>query len=696
MPQKKKNGQKKAPEQRERQRSDGSQAGNTDQGQGTVASPASIASPSRAEPSNVESTHGHLGHSSKGYMRALTAIDHLFSTTTDDAELLPPLKATYDAIKMALQSMTEINMAEELGPLIKSIGCHLVTIENHVSKLEEDHKFGLPPLPFDSDVKELLWFYLIRLQVSYRNFLEKQEMNAISRMKLANTLLEIPQDLDDAFQSYTSGLILPATAERPNFSLAGTINVYGIQHRSCLQGTREKTLKAIYSWVENQSFGNRLFCLIDVAGSGKSTISKHMAVEWNRERRMVARFFFSRDSVTTMSTNTFCTTVGDAFAHQDPTFKVVMDEFKTRPDYSYLSFEEQFEGLVATPLRSLSRQAILIIDGMDECNNTHGGRTQLLITLAEHLPSIPCLWVFMTSRPEKDIKAWASKTVGVHCTNFMQLEGDNKDVEKYIKYMLNDYLPSLQEAVYAVVCHAEGLFIWARIACDLLVKTTNIKDLLGSLGKEVTLDHLYMIALEQSVPLDKYSRQATVLVLSMILAAREPLSIADLEKLSPRPDVIEPVVTSLGSVLLYEHREDPIRLLHATLREFLTGASRAGPWHVQLGLGNHILTSGCIEFINQITNDGVDIRTMDEVSKRMLKYSSLSWIHHCGNSCRKLGLNKRVTELLEKGYHHSLDAMFVATRAGAADTVVSLCHHNMVNLWFKVPLEVYLLFSHHQ
>ena len=332
-------------------------------------------------------------------------------------------------------------------------------------------------------------------------------------------------------------------------------NVYGVQHFSCLEGTREKTRAAIGEWADEKGSDKPIFLLQDVAGSGKSTVANHMFGEWTREKRLVARFFFSRDK-TTRSTNLFCSTVATAFTELDPTFKDHSEKFEKRRDFTLLSFEELFNGLVIPPLEELDRDAILIIDALDECDNEDGSRDELLNVLRGHLSSIPRLRIFATGRPERDIKLWARKS-GVGCANFNQLEGGDKDVEIYIKSRLQDLPVNIGDRIYHVIKRAEGVFIWARIACDSILKTADVGGLLEELGEEVTLDSLYEVALGQSIPKDSRSQQAFTAVLQMILACQdqEPLSIAELEGLSPNPGIVEQMVTCLGAVLLYKDRE---------------------------------------------------------------------------------------------------------------------------------------------
>jgi hypothetical protein len=385
-----------------------------------------------------------------------------------------------------------------------------------------------------------------------------------------------------------------------------------------------------------------------------------MVEEWDAKGWLVGRFFFSRDTAETMSTRLFCSTVSDAFAALNKDFKALATQFKERPDFQHLSFEKQFEGLVAIPLRKLSERAILTIDALDECED----RVKVLEILRNKLSSIPLLRTLITGRPEPDIKQWAKEVDGILITDFRELEGDNRDVDIYVLSRLQG-MSSIQDRV---IRRADGLFIWARITCDLLIKSYDIEGLLaqleGPLEGDDNLDSVYRIALEQATPGDQPSQRAMLRVLQTILAARKSLSIAELEKLSPwgGNGVVQRIIEGLGSLLLYRDREDPIRLLHTTPREFLTERKRAGTFYIQTKRGHYMLALVSLNIIQQRSSLGVD--TQDETSSRQgvsfyemiinailrtFDYASSSWAHHCTMSWGKLALNGQIQEFVHDG-----------------------------------------------
>jgi hypothetical protein len=305
-----------------------------------------------------------------------------------------------------------------------------------------------------------------------------------------------------------------------------------------------------------------------------------------------------------MNMREFCSTISDAYASKNHKLKADIDKFKEQPDWKRLSFEEQYEGLVAGPLRALSCRAILTIDALDECE----GREELMETLSNKQSSVPLLRTFVTGRPESDIKEWGEKADGVRVANFQELEGPNEDVERYIRSRLEDATTDIKNRV---IGRAEGLFIWARIACDLLRNSLDsdrkLEELEGPSKGVSKLDSLYSVALKQATKDDKESRQIIVQVLQMVLAMRTPLTIEDLEEISPWKgrDVVRRTIARLGSLLLIEGPHDPIRLLHTTFREFLTSRERACQWFVQLRSGHYALARGSLRIIEDYSSTDV-------------------------------------------------------------------------------------------
>ena len=93
----------------------------------------------------------------------------------------------------------------------------------------------------------------------------------------------------------------------------------------------------------------------------------------------------------------------------------------------------------------------------------------------------------------------------------------------------------------------------------------------------------------------------------MLLAMQTPLSIADLEEIWPwsEKDVVQLTIARLGSLLLSQGPNDPIRLLHATFREFLTSRERAGKYFIQLQFGHYTVARGSLRILGHYSSPDI-------------------------------------------------------------------------------------------
>jgi hypothetical protein len=376
----------------------------------------------------------------------------------------------------------------------------------------------------------------------------------------------------------------------------GAATVEGDQYATLfLNGTRTNTIQDICRWVEQTDNTPWMYCLLDVAGSGKSTVTKHLVTKWTDEERLVGRFFFSRDSDELRSTKLFASKISEQYSNQSEEFKTFLEKCKKPSDDS---IERTFAAIVIEPLRALNKSAILVIDALDECDNSpqSRARSRFFSTLKTHYRSVPNLRIFATGRPESDIKD-SLQELSAHVKNFRELEGSNNpDVDRYIRWRLSRH--DNRDQVDRIVELSDGHFIWARIACDLFCASIDQDSLISKLEKVVLgegrLKDLYQVALTQSLPSDSDSQQAASFLLQIIFAAQEPLSISDLEELSPYPKVVGKTVNVLGSLLIHDGRDGPIRPLHLTFREFITRRPLGNEPFIQLEFGHRTLVSACV------------------------------------------------------------------------------------------------------
>ena len=132
------------------------------------------------------------------------------------------------------------------------------------------------------------------------------------------------------------------------------VNARGNQHETCTEGTRVEMLDDITRWATNTD-AEPMIALIDQAGTGKSTISAHLARQWEEECALLSRFFFSKPMGIT-SAQGVATTLAWAMAARIPLLRSFIVKALEDKSISELSMEDKLDSLVFTPLRKLKEE----------------------------------------------------------------------------------------------------------------------------------------------------------------------------------------------------------------------------------------------------------------------------------------------------------------------------------------------------
>ncbi|PVF93271.1 hypothetical protein CPB86DRAFT_742887, partial [Serendipita vermifera] len=234
-------------------------------------------------------------------------------------------------------------------------------------------------------------------------------------------------------------------------------------HRACLPGTRVQVLNAINTWVDDPS-SDQVLWLTDVAGSGKSTIARHLAEQWEKSERLGGVFFFNKNSVDATNTRLFCSTIATQLAdhprYQSQLQSSIVNGMKKLGATS--SFKDHLLKLVIEPSKGLD--LILVIDALDECKEVE--RNTLLECLLSSIEQSPRLKLFITSRPELDIEQslhrYRSHTDNLHRA---ELKGNQADIEIFVKDQMKDFTILSSKDVGLLCKRVSCLFILASTAC---------------------------------------------------------------------------------------------------------------------------------------------------------------------------------------------------------------------------------------
>ncbi|KDR67170.1 hypothetical protein GALMADRAFT_18872, partial [Galerina marginata CBS 339.88] len=185
----------------------------------------------------------------------------------------------------------------------------------------------------------------------------------------------------------------------------------------CHPNTRIAVLDKIMKWIRGLDPETRdalIMWLNGPAGSGKSAIARSIAERCYEEGILVASYFFARSDPTRNHGRSLIATIAYQASTRFPDIRDGIIRAVDRDPFVFThSLEAQILALIVTPLRELidagyfntpDSARIIIIDGLDECNDRSSQvkiLTAISTTLQRH--RLPLIFL-IASRPEHDIR----------------------------------------------------------------------------------------------------------------------------------------------------------------------------------------------------------------------------------------------------------------------------------------------------
>jgi len=384
----------------------------------------------------------------------------------------------------------------------------------------------------------------------------------------------------------------------------------------CHENTRVAVLEKIGDWVdlviEITAF---IMWLYGAAGAGKSAIARTMAEKLHGRQQLLATFFFSRQDSSRNHIKSVIATLAYNIALSVPESRpLIVATIENDPHILSRPFAHQLEQLIFGPLQRLSQQGVvyptvIVIDGLDECLN-HEERTTLLhaISTAAGQDSAP-LKFLITSRSEVPIARVFSATPVVEVSARHSLDDEPEsmdDVEYFLsakfdeikrthpsrRHISQDW-PSLQ-AKADLMQKSSGQFIYPAtviryissprhspmLRLDMILK---VQPLSGE-SPFAQLDALYRYILLSCEDVELALR-----IIGMCLLSTKALDVPwslwpfpsaliapeNMDKiLGLHPGDVQRSLEDLGSLIEYKGDDIPLRVLHASLFDFLSDPTR--------------------------------------------------------------------------------------------------------------------------
>jgi hypothetical protein len=473
-------------------------------------------------------------------------------------------------------------------------------------------------------------------------------------------------------------------------------------HESCMRGTREPLLERVRAWTKNEEpDAPQIFWLADAAGSGKSTVAKHLSREWKSQGKLAGHFFFSRDAEETRTTKFFFSTIAQqGLSHLGSGVKTsISDGIRELCGPTSALLEEQCRELFVRPLKSTSSPVVLVLDALDECEPAAFNR--LFRVLLTQLTNIPHIKLFLTSRPEKHIV----KVLDNPSVHRMSLRGDEESNREDVKLYMRAELISLslpEDQIDKLVTRSRGLFIWASTVCRL------IEDFQGNMDQYVSellvhgpdeMDLVYQKALDQALPpvSQVVNRKAYMDVLGVVVVAFEPLSPEKIDRILKISNSFT-IVQHLKSVLDCHQANEPIRFLHPTFREFLVG-SHLGSYRVDERASHLTMFQNCLSImatdlrydicnlfcrnlkneLGLLSHQDLNLTLLESTSDE-LRYSCRFWGNHFLSYRLVENSREQSIVLPIKGFfcHNLLDWIYIVSINGSVNTIKNVLQTLMV------------------
>jgi WD40 repeat protein len=404
-----------------------------------------------------------------------------------------------------------------------------------------------------------------------------------------------------------------------------------------MERTRVQLLADIMSWAESPD-APVVFWLNGLAGTGKSTVARTICEHCSRKDILGASFFISRQVAGRRHAPNILRTIVYQLARQLPAFSKAMAELlQDSPDLaSSESLQKLLAELFFKPARDLPANAalVIVIDAMDECTEDKRGRPggELLPLLLRGLLQLSGrIKLLLTSRAEPEIvQMFRLASLGSQHTvmQLHDLDGTvvRSDIRTYLSRSFADIVtarPNLallhwpaEEDIDILVDLADVLFVFAatvvrfvgtprqnpRERLDIMLRRRES----SSASPYHLLDQLYFQVLGASVRSEQHDDELSLsrklrTVVGSIIAVRHPLSVTvHAILLDIEPDEVILVVESLSALLL-STSDEPVRIFHPSLPDFLVSPARCNDPRFLISLDQHHLrlACACLVLLNQ-------------------------------------------------------------------------------------------------
>ena len=390
----------------------------------------------------------------------------------------------------------------------------------------------------------------------------------------------------------------------------------------CLEGTRVDILAYIVDWINNSEPDTpRVLWLYGQAGKGKSAIA-HTIANWFKSLGVLGSCFcFARDQQAERRHEKIFTTIAHDLADRDPTFKRILAEVIAgdKALSTTRDVKQQWQKFILDPISkaavSMVGRVVIVIDALDE-TGVEASRSHILSVLASaQVAQLPSSYrVLIASRPLPDILEALQDVPHITSKSMddISIASAEHDVHLYVSTQLGRKLMDrfTIEQISRLVQLADGLFEWARLACEFIKSHKGgftameryeaLVSVSPGAGKGL-LDEMYLTILRDIIEDDLKARARFHSVMRQILWTQEPLPVKSLNairrnfpdnELSDVKAILDPMGALLSGIV---DVSTPVRALHASFYDFLTNPARSMEFAIKMEDVHCQLAWACVQ-----------------------------------------------------------------------------------------------------
>ena len=410
----------------------------------------------------------------------------------------------------------------------------------------------------------------------------------------------------------------------------------------CYPGTRLKVIDTIKKWLNRRD--KQCVCWLNgPAGYGKSALSQTVAERYADKGRLLGSFFFLRGAGDRSHIARLIPTLAHQISIYVPATKPLIDralEDCTMLD-SPVSIVHQFQRLITNPLSSLStlfsflsKSNILVIDGLDECDDKVQmvEFIEMLIDMSQR-GQLP-FRIFLTSRVEEHIRKKfvdARAQSVLYCIDLEAFDA-RPDIQLYFEQELgciyDQNLPIMRRipqpwppsrALSMLLDKAGSSFMFAatlvRLVREDVMPYKALQEVLDS-GTN-GLDPLYKQVLSSASQTPAFHRLIGTI---MILQTNQSINSLGLLLDIQAGEIVLELLKVQSIVKILGDDNELIMLYHTSLRDFLTIKSRSGNHFIDPPLQHIYMALDCLKCLAKDSSE--------DFFDRSPGYAIVEWPHH--------------------------------------------------------------------